>query len=236
MKTNLRNRGLGLVIALSLTPFALAQAGGGQDGPSQLARPRIRINTIQGKVGEWVTAGPAKYRVVMVDSGMRSYRQQFNQWGKKLHPGFPSDRLAAITLEVQNMTERPIEPPMFMAALTDSEGARTSDWIMDVRQQAFLEESVRGGRAMSRVPEAIGPQKVIKLALVFSVAPKSVPTQLEFSPRNFRDMPFGDPSRYRQGAGGQRAEPRAAAPSQGTQPAPMRVVIDLTEPAGRTQK
>ncbi len=197
MRTNLRNRGLGLVVLLPASIAAFGQVFTSQDGSvPPPPRPPARIQLVKGKIGDWIFAGTIRYRVVDTMTGLRSYKMQFNQSGKKLHPGFPSDRLAAIELEIENRGDRPIEPPVFMAALTDSDGARGTDWILDARQQAFLEESTRGGRAMSRIPAQIGVKQTMTVALVFSVSPKAKPTLLEFSPENFRDMPFGQPGRY----------------------------------------
>ena len=229
MKTNLRNRGLGLVAFLSLATLVSAQ---GADGRTFIPRGQgPNVQWVRGKVGDWIMAGPARYRVVGVTSGLRSYREQYSQSGKKLHPGFSSDRLAVIELEVTNQLQRPIEPPVFMVALTDSDGVRGTDWILDARHQAFLEESTRGGRSMSRTPAEIAAGQTMKLALVFSVSAKALPTMLEFSPENFRDMPFGQPGRYRPLGGGAPADGRVGPrPSAQTGPPrdPIRVAVDLT--------
>ena len=196
MKTNLGYRCLGLLILLSCCVVAVAQ-GGAQQARGNPPRPQLRV--IDGKLGEWVGVGSFRYRATSTASGLRDYRQQYNQGGKRLHPGFPSDRLAVVQLEVLNMSPRAVEPPIFMAALIDSDGVRGTDWLLDVRQQAFLEESSRGGRASSRIPAMIASNQTMKMAVVFSISAKAKPVSLEFSPENFRDMRFGDAGRYQRG-------------------------------------
>jgi len=196
MVSNLRNRGLGVVAlcCVSLTAFGQFSADQSSRPMQGGARPPVQVRTINGKAVDWINGDGVRYRVGSITTGLRSYKQQYNQWGQKLHPGFPSDRLAVIELEVENNQNHPIEPPVFMAALTDTEGAHTTDWMLDTRQQAFIEESNRGGRAMSRIPATIGANQKMKLALVFSISPKARPTVLEFSQENFRDMPFRRPN------------------------------------------
>jgi len=198
--------------------------GGGAQGGVRLApRQRVEVLTIRGKIGEWINVGRLEYRVLSATSGLRSYRQQYNQAGRKLHPGFSSDRLAVVEVEVRNNENRPIEPPIFMAALTDSDGVRGTDWMLDTRQQAFLTESGRPGRRAPRIAAAIGDSQMMKLAVVFSVSAKARPTVFEFSPENFRDMPFGQPGRP-----SRNAQPGAQA---GGPPPPreeIRVVVNLS--------
>ncbi len=239
----LRIRGLGTCSSL-LLGLALAAPAAGQffnDGPGGPPQGRPigappPVQTVKGVIGSWVRGGPARYRVVSAVGGLKSYRQQFNQEGRKLHPGFGSDRLAVVVVEIQNELQRPIEPPVFMAALTDSDGIRGTSWMLDARQQAFLEESAGYGRIRSRIPAAIAAGKTEKVAIVFSVGPSAKPVSIEFAPANFRDMRFGQGRPGNTGA----AEPNSNGPPMSNPgfgggfrrlqgpPPPVRVVIDLT--------
>ena len=196
MNTSLRTRCLGLAALVSASAFAAAQVGPGQGNPPPPGPPPVRFETARlGDMvrvpGEGPNDGPIMYRVVSVTSGLRDYKQHYNQAGRKLHPGFSNDRLAVIELEVTNQTGHPIAPPVFMAAITDSDGAHGTEWFMDARQEAYVRERRSDAFMESNRPAEIGAAGTMKLALVFSVSAKAKPTVLEFSPHNFRDMPFG---------------------------------------------
>jgi hypothetical protein len=193
MKTSMRNFGFGLIALLSMSVASAAHQSGQGTPPA----PRV----ISGKLGEWVGAGPALYKVISYESGLHDYRERFNQAGKTIHPGFSKDRLAVIIVEIKNTTDHAIFPPLFIPALTDTDGVRTTEWKLDTRQTSFVTEHPRDMRDDSLSPAEIAPGQALKLALVFSISPKATPTYLEFAPENFRDMPFGR-SRYQPGTGG----------------------------------
>lgn len=179
---------------------------------------------------DWVTTRVAQYRVVGIASGLKDYRQKYNQVGKVIHPGFRSDRLAVVELEIKNLTDRPLFPPVFMAALTDSDGVRGTDPVIDTRQQSFATEYPNEDRRERFEPAEIAPGQSMKLALVFSVSPKAKPTAIEFAPWNFRDMPFGRVPPGPGGAPGQperRFGPRTAGPRMPPGES-VRVHIDLS--------
>jgi len=225
MKTLLRLRWLGTLALVSTCAIVMAQD---QAPPIPPRPPRL----VMGRIGTWVRTPTAQYRVVGVKSGQKSYKQQFNQDHRKLHPGFGSDRLAVVELEIQNLQDRPIFPPVFMAALVASDGARTTDFMLDARQQSFLEESGRLDRRGGHMPAEIGANQIMKVALIFSVSAEGKPTSLEFAPENFRDMPFGQPGRFRPGTAGTappdgQLGPRPAGPRMPPMDA-VRVVMDLT--------
>jgi len=198
MNTSLRNRCLGLAVLLSVSAVVFAQE---PPPPARFAGPPP-VRMIHGDSGNWVYTARTGYRVVSVESGLRDYKQHFNQAGRKLHPGFASDRLAVVVIEVKNSSERPLQPPVFAAALTDSEGIRGTEWSLDARQEAYVRERHPDGLIDAGRPAQIGPGQTMKIALVFSISAKAVPTSIEFSPENFRDMPFGQPGGPRLGAGG----------------------------------
>ena len=218
MKTSMRNFGFGLSALLSLAGAANAQQGG------QAAPPAPRI--VLGKLGEWVGAGPALYKVISYESGLRDYRERFNQAGKTIHPGFPKDRLAVLIVEIKNTTDHPIFPPLFIPALTDTDGVRTTDWKLDTRQNSFVTEHQREIRDDSLSPAEIAAGQSMKIALIFSISPKATPTALEFAPENFRDMPFGR-SRFQAGTGGASAARGQVGPRPVNQRRPPRDVIHV---------
>ena len=218
MKTSMRNFGFGLIALLSLPIASAAQ----QAGQGAVPAPRV----VSGKLGEWVGAGPALYKVISYESGLREYRERFNQAAKTIHPGFSKDRLAVVIVEIKNTTDHAIFPPMFIPALSDTDGARTTEWKLDARQNSFVTEHPREMRDDSLSPAEISPGQALKLALVFSISPKATPTSLEFAPENFRDMPFGR-SRYQPGSGGATPAGGQLGPRSNVARRPSREVIHV---------
>ena len=216
-----------LIGAGSLTGFiAIGWMGGAfAQQPGASAPPPVLL---KGTMGQWVGGGEALYKVVSHESGLKDYRQKYNQSGRVIHPGFSKDRMAVVEIEIKNVTDHPILPPVFMAALTDTEGARTTEWSLDARQSSFIADSGRGRKWSEGSPCEIGPGATMKVALAFSIAPKARPTMIEFSPENFHGMRFGrrpptDPSvQPRDGTANQRRE--ATPPGY----RPLRFQFDLT--------
>jgi len=203
MNSFLRNRGLGLIPFAMLSAVTVAQIGnppippptggfpaGTFPGSPPMAPPPPVIRSPR-TPHDWVATRVAEYRVVGISSSLKDYRQKYNQVGRVIHPGFRSDRLAVVELEIKNLTDHPLFPPVFMAALTDTDGVRGTDPIIDTRQRSIPTEYPNEGRRERFAPAEIAPGQSMKLALVFSVSPKAKPVAIEFAPANFRDMPFG---------------------------------------------
>ena len=155
--------------------------GGGQafGGGGGMGVPQAPF---KGVIGDWITVGPGKYRITGVTTGVKEYKQRFNQLGKTLHPGFPADRLVVVDVEFENRSGAPIAPPIFTPAITDSEGIHGVDWLMDARQQSFPTDLAKDPRAETSKPSEINPDQTAKLALVFSLSASAKPQQLEFRP------------------------------------------------------
>jgi hypothetical protein len=224
MKNVTRVIAIGLIGVLgSAISFATFQAG----TPLNLAPKSL----VKGKLGEWVGSGNAIYKVDSYESGLRDYRQKFNQAGKVIRPGYPKDRIAVIQIEIRNITDHPILPPLFTPALTDTDGVRTTDWKLDTRQVSFVTDHPRDSREDSSSPAEIAAGQIMKLALVFSISPKARPTAIEFAPQNFRVFHFGEISRYSQRSRMSPPPehvlgPRPAEPNRQPEPA-VRILIDL---------
>ena len=216
-----------LVLLSGLTTFSM-----GQTPPPPASMPQSV--QVPGSLGEWVGGSVALYKVTSYESGMRSYKLKYNQSGTVIHPGFATDRLAVLQLEIKNVTDHPILPPVFQASLTDTEGALTSEWRLDNRQKAFVKAEAQDIRSGPENPAEIAVGQVMKVALIFSVSAKAEPVKLEFSPENYHTMTFGQ---RRDGSRSFRNElgfGHSSGPSDLLKPAPakpvptrMRVSIDL---------
>lgn len=171
---------------MAFAAFASAQSGGGFGGGSS-APVNVTVATV--KAGESIPAETLRYRVLRVQSGLKEYVQRYDQNRVRMRPGFESDQLVVVELEVENVGEQSIDPTMFGFKLLDSEGGVSSFGLYDARLQSKV---VAAGipDAMSTLRAEVAPGGKSKIAMVFSVPPSARAKGIEVY-RNFTTVTQG---------------------------------------------
>lgn len=127
-----------------------------------------------------------RYRVLNVREHLADYEQQYDQRQSRLSPGFKSESLTVLEVEVTNPTPTPSLFTEVVPALTYGEGSTTDRAQWDVEQKSF----VRTGNALQQNPQdvhsfaldpvTIAPGGKVRFALIFSVPTQSKSIQLSF--------------------------------------------------------
>jgi hypothetical protein len=175
-----------VALALSLAAFGAAQSGGFGGGQSSSAAP-VTVATV--KAGEAIPAETLRYRVLRIQSGLKEYVQRYDQNRVRMRPGFESDQLVVVELEVENVGEQSLDPTTFGFKLIDSEGGVSSFGLYDARLQSkVVAAGVPDAMATSRAEVAPGGKS--KIAMVFSVPPSARAKGIEVY-RNFTTITQG---------------------------------------------
>jgi hypothetical protein len=173
--------------------------------PAATAAPTI----VSAKLNESFTLGSLQYQVVKVTPGLSSYLLQHDQRGARLTPGYKTDRLVVVDVEVTNPSAMPAAFTGLSPALVDSEGAMTNHAQWDVRQQSFVRATGESAGAAMRFDYStstddngsygdasgavmVAPGGHVRFALIFSEPAKVRPGGLRFD----TTQPYGGASSF----------------------------------------
>ena len=165
-------------LAMAATSFGQAKAGGGFPGSAFGGE----VRAISAKQGEVIPVGDLRYRVLGVKSGQKEYTQRFDQRAQTQMPGFSTDQLVVVDLEVENIGEAGLDPAMFAFKLVDSDGGMSSGGAIDTRLRSMV--VVQGvprnaGAPGTEARAEIAPKGKRKLAVVFSIPRDTKPKGLQ---------------------------------------------------------
>lgn len=168
-------------LLIGLVSVSLAATVGAQSS-NQSRRPGIGQDagwvapTV--KSGQPIPANGLLYRVLRIQPGLKEYTQRYDQSRLKFKPTFDADQLVVVELEVENVSDVPMNPTTAGFKLVDADGGVSAFGLYDARLQSGV---VAAGVPQDPKAERaeIAPKGKSKMAMVFSLPPNTRAKRLD---------------------------------------------------------
>jgi hypothetical protein len=175
------SNGLPLRLDSSGNPLSTSPIGTMADITAPPPAPAV---TIQSHLNDDVVVGDFAYRVTGIKSEDRTYREQFDQRGQKLHPGWSTDKLEIFFITVTNRGTQagtPFLPGSSDFTIFDDQKVGYTSNNLDIRQASVVQGDDLASTSYSDSPVSIiGPGGSLSYAVIGSIPKESHPTMVEF--------------------------------------------------------